>query len=140
MVVMDHDDHQKDQECPPSMVMFLMALIATNTHVSYIFLESSYEMWLSSSDARHHDDHQGMSSGMSTKCGDVLDGFNCNKYPCIIYFWNPQTKCDVRHHDDHQEYQDDQECPQECPPSMGMFLMALIATNTHVSYIFGILK
>ena len=42
---------------------------------------------------------------------------------------------DSSHLDIHQEDQDD----QECPPSMGMFLMALIATNTHVSYIFGIL-
>ena len=42
-----------------------------------------------------------------------------------------------RYHDHHQE---DQECGQECPPSMGMSLVALIATNTHVSYIFGILK
>ena len=42
---------------------------------------------------------------------------------------------DARRHDDHKEDQD----YQECPPSMGMFLMALIATNTHVSYIFGIL-
>ena len=29
---------------------------------------------------------------------------------------------------------------QECPPSIGMFLMALIATNINVSYIFGILS
>ena len=46
---------------------------------------------------------------------------------------------DARHNDDHQEDQDDQECPQECPPSSRIFLMALIATNTHVSYIFGML-
>ena len=137
---------------------------------------------------------------MSSKYGNVLDGFNCNKYPCIIYFWNPQVKCslmvvmpdimmtirmnrmirnvlqvwecpwwfllicqhfpfpplskvshptppvntptgsDSRHHDDHQEDQDDQECLQECPPTMGMILMAIIATNTHVSYIFGIMR
>ena len=37
---------------------------------------------------------------------------------------------DARHHHDHQEDQDD----QECPPGMGMFLRALIATNTHLSY------
>ena len=38
--------------------------------------------------------------------------------------------------DINQENQDD----QECPTSMGMFLMALIQTNTHVSYIFGIIR
>ena len=32
-----HQEDQDDQECPPSSRMFLMALIATNTHVSYIF-------------------------------------------------------------------------------------------------------
>ena len=75
-----------------------------------------------------------MSSGMSPKYGDVLDGYNCNKYTCIIYFLlNGSVD---RHHGDRQEDQDD----QECPPSMGMFLMALIPTNTHVSYIFGILR
>ena len=41
-----------------------------------------------------------------------------------------------RHHDDHQEDKDD----QECHLIKEMFFMALIATNTHVSYIFGILR
>ena len=43
---------------------------------------------------------------------------------------------DSSHLDIYQEHQDD----QECPPSSRMFLMALISTNTHVSYIFEILK
>ena len=29
---------------------------------------------------------------MSSKYKDVLDGFICNIYPCIIYFWKPQDK------------------------------------------------
>ena len=36
-----------------------------------------------------------MSSGMSSKYGNVLDGYNLNKCPCIIYFWNPQAKCSL---------------------------------------------
>ena len=40
---------------------------------------------------------------------------------------------DTRYHDHHQEDQDD----QEHPPSTRVFLMALFATDTHVSYIFG---
>ena len=42
---------------------------------------------------------------------------------------------DARYHDRHQDSQDDQE-DQECPPSTRMFLMALFAKDTHVSYIF----
>ena len=59
----------------------------------------------------------------------------------IIYFLETSEQIlisdgDSSHLDIHQEDQDD----QECPPSMGMFLMDLIATNTHVSYIFGNLR
>ena len=70
-----------------------------------------------------------MSSGMSSKYGDVFDGFNCKKIPMYHIFLKSSGKMylngsDARYHDDTQEDQDDQECLQECPPSMGMFLMA----------------
>ena len=53
---------------------------------------------------------------MSSKFKDVVDGFNCNKYPCLIYFLESSGEIslngdDARHHDDHKEGQDDQECP-----------------------------
>ena len=73
---------------------------------------------------------------MSSKYGDVLDGFNCKQIPMYYIFLESSGEkqlngSDIRHHDDHQENQDD----QECPPSMGMFFMALISRNTHVLYI-----
>ena len=46
---------------------------------------------------------------------------------------------DTSYHDHHKDHQDDQE-DQECSPSTSMFLMALFATDTHVSYIFGNLR
>ena len=46
---------------------------------------------------------------------------------------------DSSHLEINQEDHDDQDVlqVQGCSPSSRMFLMALIATNTHVSYIFG---
>ena len=54
---------------------------------------------------------------ISSKFKDVLDGFNCNKYPFIIYFWKPQSKSRLMmvtpgHLDIQQEDHDDQDVLQ----------------------------
>ena len=53
----DSQDDQEDQECPPSTRMFLIALFATYTHVSYIF-KTSVQIQLNGGDARYHDRHK----------------------------------------------------------------------------------
>ena len=91
----DQED-QEDPECPPSTRMFLMTLSATNIHVSYIFgnLRTNPVEWWWHQVSWLPSGQSGWSgrSGMSSKYKDVLDGFICNKYPCIIYFWKPQVK------------------------------------------------
>ena len=111
----------------------------------HIFLETSGQIQLTGGDFRFHDHHQEDQDDQ-----DVLQVQGCSwwlylqQIPMYHIFLETSGQIqlnggDTRYLDCHQVSQDDQE-DQECPPSTRMFLMALFATNTHVSYIFGNLR
>ena len=69
------------------MVMFLMALIATNTHVSYI-LESLSKIQLNGCDARHNDGNQEDQDDQECPASMgmfLMDSFTTNTHVSYIF-------------------------------------------------------
>ena len=91
---------------------------AINTHVSYIFWKTqSKSRLMMVTPAILTFVRKIMMIKMSSKFKYVLDGFSCNKYPCIIYFWKSWSNFqiddgDSSHLDIHQEDHDDQDVLQ----------------------------